>query len=603
VTTNRRAKLAEEWKQTTTERGRILAYLQSRGLPENCLEDVGDEVLRFHPSRKYWETTEAGDPVLVGTFPAMVARVTDRDGAGVTLHCTYLSDEGAGKAPVASPKKIMPPSTEGGTRGASVKLQAAGSVLGLAEGIETALAVHAATGQRCWSCLSAHGLETVDLPAEVQAAHIWGDSDPVGERSALRLAETLRAKGIAVYLHLPAKAGKDWLDIYNEVGPGGLADELAEREAWNPEPSIGIRLDSVKPERVTWLWPGRLPFGKLAVLDGDPGLGKSTVALDIGARVSTGRPMPDGTGGGDPAGVVIVSAEDGLADTIVPRLLLAGADLERIVALDACPDDEGGHPFTMPEDLHWLEQAVYGIEARFVFMDPLMAFLSGNTNSHRDQDIRRVLARVHSLAENTGAAVLVIRHLNKTPGGPAVYRGGGSIGIIGAARSGLLVARDPDDESRRVLASIKSNLCLPPESLSFRLESVDGGAARVVWEGTSAHRADALLAMPGTDDERRAIDDARDFLLTVLDDGPVASSQVKTEAKSAAISDITLRRAKAALGVLSRKEGMAGGWVWSLPEGAHERPKVFTPGDRASSGNIEHLREPEPLPPTEVVTV
>ena|GEM_PF-3131823 len=615
MTSNTRKKrdhLKTTWSGTTGDRTRVVEYLKSRGLSGNVLEAVSDQVVRFHPSLDYWDYDEQDKLVKLGTFPAMVAKVTDGEGAGVTLHRTYLDPDDPGKLELGDSlpaKKLMSPATDGGTRGASIKIFPAGSVLGLTEGIETALAVHTATGQSVWSCVSAQGLETVDIPTEVRAVHVWADNDAseVGQRKAAALAERLTRSGHKVYLHIPPEPGADWLDIFTRSGEDALLQELTNAQEWSPDHtdglSVGVRLSTVKPEQVFWLWPGRLPLGKVSVLDGDPGLGKSTVALDIAARVSRGFRMPDGTGGGEPAGAVIVSAEDGLADTIVPRLLAAGADLERIIALETCPDDQGGHPFSMPDDLGWLERAIREVDARLIIIDPLMAFLDANTNSHRDQDIRRVLARAHALAEKTGAALSFIRHLNKTSGGPAVYRGGGSIGIIGAARSALLIARDPDDENRRVLAAVKHNLSVPPESLLFRLETTESGVARVTWEGTSSHQADALLAMPSTDDERRAIDDAKDFLLTVLSNGPVASSQVNSEARSAAISDITLRRAKSALGVVSRKEGMTAGWVWALPEGAHESPKMFIPGDRASSAHDEHLREPDPLPRGEVVTI
>jgi hypothetical protein len=463
-----------------------------------------------------------------------------------------------------------------------------------------------------WATISAVGMEKVILPDDVQTVHLWADNDPTsraGQEVAAKAAERFHSEGRIVFVHVPpGKKKSDWLDVYARDDTDPLLDALVAPEPWQPggdingsgSMAVGVFLSEVEPEQVTWLWDRRIPQGKLTVLDGDPGQGKSTVAFDLAARLTQGHGMPDGTGGGEAAGVVILSAEDGLADTIVPRLIAAGADRSRVLALQACPDSDGKgeHPPVLPDDIPYIRAAIERAKAKLVIIDPLMAYLSGDTNSHRDQDIRRLLFQVATMAEDTGAAVLVVRHLNKSGGGQAIYRGGGSIGIIGAARSGLLVASDPDDENKRVLAPIKSNLCRPPDSLSFHLEADPAGAARVVWDGTSTHSANALLAFPATGEERHAIDDAKDLLLTVLADGPVASSQVKAEAKSAAISDITLRRAKAALGVVSQKEGMTGPWVWWLPEGAHEKPKVLTPGDRAPSGPDEHLRENDPEPET-----
>ncbi len=316
------------------------------------------------------------------------------------------------------------------------------------------------------------------------------------------------------------------------------------------------------------------------------GLGKSTATLDIAARVSTGKHMPDGTPSIAAAGVVLVSAEDGLADTIVPRLLAAGADLERITSLDSCPDDDSGHPFTIPDDLVYLERAIHEIGARFVVIDPLMAFLGGGTNAHRDQDIRRALARVHSLADSTGAAVALVRHLNKGSGQP-IYRGGGSIGIIGAARSGLLVARDPDDDDRRVLAAVNVNLCLPPDSLSFHMEGLDDGGARVVWEGKSTHSAEILLSLPTSNEEKSAREEAKGFLLDLLSGGPVSSNEALAGARQAGLSEATIRRARADLGVKPTKSSFTGSWTWSLPfEDAQDARRCSTPESEHLGGNV-----------------
>jgi RecA-family ATPase len=194
------------------------------------------------------------------------------------------------------------------------------------------------------------------------------------------------------------------------------------------------RVADVPRERVTWLWPDYLPAAKVVVLDGDPGLGKSTVVADLAARITVGKPMPDGSGGGDPRAVVLASAEDGLADTIRPRLELAGADLTRVAVIEAVELPEGRTaPLELPGDLEALEAVVRDVRARLVTIDPLVAFLAGTVNANRDQDVRRALHPVKDMAERTGAAILVVRHLRKAATDSAVQRGGGSIGIIGAA--------------------------------------------------------------------------------------------------------------------------------------------------------------------------
>jgi hypothetical protein len=349
-----------------------------------------------------------------------------------------------------------------------------------------------------------------------------------------------------------------------------LADGT-ERKIEDLEPKeIGKLLSGVEPEAVSWLWPSWLALGKLALVDGDPGLGKSAMTLDLAARVSSGVAFPDGAKC-EPAGVVLLSAEDGLADTIRPRLDAAGADTSRILALATVPD-ENGHDrlLSIPEDLPLIETGMRRVGANLLVIDPLMAFLSGDTNSHRDQDVRRALAPLAGLAERTGAAVLVIRHLNKAAANNPLYRGGGSIGIIGAARMAFVVGKEPQDENRRVLAPTKNNLAMLPQSLVFELEEAESGSVRVNWLGNSEVSAKDLLATPQDQEHADVRSEAVEFLNEVLADGPLPAKQVIEEADDAGISERTLARAKKMVGVMSYREGETGErgkgqWLWKLP--------------------------------------
>jgi hypothetical protein len=332
----------------------------------------------------------------------------------------------------------------------------------------------------------------------------------------------------------------------------------------------------------------------LHLVEGDPDLGKTTMTLDLAARVSTGAAMPDGTPGIDPAGVVIASAEDGLADTIRPRLEAAGADLDRIVALTAIVDAHGERMPGLPSDLAAVEAAIAKVDAALVIIDPLMAYLDASVNSWRDQDVRRALAPLAKLAERTGCAIVAIRHLNKSSGSHALYRGGGSIGIIGAARVALLIAQDPDDPERRILATIKNNLAPHPPSLAFRLMGdVTHAAARIEWLGESEHRASALLAMPVDDEERGALDEACDVLRVILADGPVAARDAEREAHAAGVSRATLLRARKATGVVSERVGglgRAGGWQWRLGAKALSEPlRHPSPDGESLSADVSAL--------------
>ncbi len=344
------------------------------------------------------------------------------------------------------------------------------------------------------------------------------------------------------------------------------------------------RLSDVQPERVAWLWPGYIPLGKLAVIDGDPGMGKSTLFFDVAARVSTGSPMPDDSYSDvrGAAGVVILSAEDGLADTVRPRLDAAGADVSRIVALDAMESGDRERGVTLA-DLDGIEAAIMQADAKLVIIDPLMAYLGGETNSYRDQDVRGVLAPLARLAEKHGVAIVIVRHLSKGGQSNVLYRGGGSIGIIGAVRSGLMVGYDPEDPEgpRRILAVSKSNLAAFPPAMAYHMEEAGNGTARIVWEGTTHHTAAAITATMQQDDgeERTERDEAADAIRAALADGRRVQKDVLKEVREiTGCSDSTIQRARRRLGVKSDREGFGPGSqvYWRLPDvWDGERPDAY----------------------------
>jgi hypothetical protein len=249
------------------------------------------------------------------------------------------------------------------------------------------------------------------------------------------------------------------------------------------------RLADVQPEHVGWLWSNRFAAGKLVTLDGDPGLGKSVLALTFAGIVTRGGEWPDGTWCDEPGDVLIMSAEDGVADTIRPRLDAANADPCRVHLIE--------HGLTLAATDE-IERHITETGARLLIVDVLMAYLPGN--AYKDQDVRRVLTPLATVAERTGCTVLLVRHLRKSRGGEPIYRGGGSIGIAGAARAGFVVIRDPNQpEDVRVMASVKNNLASPPKSLAYRLVGVDSEACeavRVEWLGEDHRSAAALLNKP-----------------------------------------------------------------------------------------------------------
>jgi len=328
--------------------------------------------------------------------------------------------------------------------------------------------------------------------------------------------------------------------------------------------ALDICASSVTPEEVTWLWSGRLPKGKLTIFDGDPDMGKSVVTVDIAARVSTGRDFPDGAKC-EAGNVIIVNVEDGAADTIVPRLTAAGADLDRIYILSSIPDGKGGtRLLNLPDDVPLLERLIKKREAVLLIIDPVLTMLSGDAN--KDQDARKALMPVGHMAERTDCAVAAVRHLNKSIGLKAIQRGGGNMGLIGVARAGSFFANHPEDEALRVMAPHKSNLAEKPPALSYRIVTAAfHTTARIEWMGTVEHDADALAAGGATTPhEKTVMADAVEFLRDELSDGPMWAKQVFRDAKDAGIAEITLRRAKTTLRVKSEKIGVEG-WQWELP--------------------------------------
>lgn len=255
-----------------------------------------------------------------------------------------------------------------------------------------------------------------------------------------------------------------------------------------------------------------------------------------------------------------MTAEDGLGDTIRPRLDAAGGDPERVLVfqLDALPQiDEAG--------LQTIENAIRACDARLLVLDPLNAFLSERVDTYKDHHIRRALAPLAALAARTGAAVLVIRHLNKSGGQNAKYRGGGSIGIFGAARSALLARPDPNDPSRKVLAVNKHNLSGERAALGYEMVQVDRPIAtvKVHWRGPTTYTARDLLVDQVTDEDRSALDEAVAWLRDQLKAGPRLAEELFKDAAKVRIAERTLQRARAKIAT-SKKDDFKGGWVWTL---------------------------------------
>jgi hypothetical protein len=344
-------------------------------------------------------------------------------------------------------------------------------------------------------------------------------------------------------------------------------------------------LSNVVPEDVRWLWPRRIPLGKLTVLEGDPGLGKSTVLLDLVSRLSVAGTTPDGHQL-EQGGTVILTAEDGLADTVRPRIDAAGGDPSRVAAIVAVREGENDVPLELPQHVEAINTAIWEVDAKLVIVDPLVAFVGLNVNTWKDHDVRRALRPLAALAERAYVAVVFVRHLTKGAG-PAIYRGGGSIGIVGAVRSALLVAQDPEEEERRVLAVVKANLAPDPGSLAFYVEDDGHHRARIRWAGSSPHRANALVSLPEEPEARSALEEAVSLLRELLADGPRPVREVEKAAREAGVEPRTLRRARSRLGVRSSPDGFGGPRILSLPAPSVDH-SVVSDGQYQNKGKTDN---------------
>lgn len=344
----------------------------------------------------------------------------------------------------------------------------------------------------------------------------------------------------------------------NGVGVTDLAPPAAEMHV--------VALEDVTLQAVQWLWRHYLPLGKLVVIDGYPGQGKSTFVLDIAARLSRGAAMPDGTPGPPPGDTLILTYEDDAADTLRPRLEAAQGDPARVhhVAGVSYNGDDLLLPPSLPKDLALLETAIKNRpRMQLVIIDPLMAALGADVDSTSDQSMRRVLARLARIAEGTGVCIVIVRHVRKSHGGNAITAGGGSIGIIGQARVGLLVDRHPEEQDAAVLAVVKSNVGPLAPSLTFRKVSatIVGGDGEVIstsrleWSGAAGLSADELLSTrdEGAQDETR---DVAGWLGDVLAHGArVERKDVMRAASGAGFPERTVDRAAKRLGVVRERTG------------------------------------------------
>ncbi len=378
------------------------------------------------------------------------------------------------------------------------------------------------------------------------------DNDNAGNDGCSRLSSEL-PESLTVLRLLPAM--KDWNEVlqHREELPNRkyIAETITLKEPAAEPPVPMIRMSEVQEVAVEWLWEPYLPFGKLTILQGNPGEGKTYFAMQLAAACTNRRPLPN-MEPLEPFNVIYQTAEDGLGDTVKPRLLEAGADLDRVMVID-----DGDKPLTLSDKR--LERAIRENHARLLIIDPVQAFLGADVDMNRANEVRPIFRKLGEIAQETGCAIILIGHLNKAAGSQSTYRGLGSIDITAVVRSLLFIGKVKNDPTTRVLIQEKSSLAPPGKSLAFSLGDGNG----FQWIGEYDMTADELLA--GVEHTETKAEQAEKLILDLLADGKqMLSADIDKAAAQRGISARTVRTAKQSLGnkLISERSGTQ--WLLSL---------------------------------------
>ena len=364
------------------------------------------------------------------------------------------------------------------------------------------------------------------------------DSDTAGNDACSRIAK-LTPKGLTVHRLVPLF--KDWNEVLQhraEITDGKYIREAVYglREPPQEETVEIIRMSEVDTLTVEWLWEPYIPFGKVTIIQGNPGEGKTTLALRLCAACTNRKPFPFMLEH-EPFNVIYQTAEDGLGDTVKPRLMEAEADLDRVLVID-----EAKQELTLNDER--IERAIRQTGARLMILDPIQAYVGEKTDMNKANEVRPIFRRLADIAERTGCAVILIGHLNKSIGGQSAYRGLGSIDFRAAARSVLLIGRVKREPNVRVIVHDKSSLAPEGKSIAFCLDPEKG----FEWIGEYDITADELLSGAGGNNETKTEQAARLILDLLADGKEMLSEDIVKAAAEAGISERTVRAAKRSMG-------------------------------------------------------
>lgn len=463
---------------------------------------------------------------------------------------------------------------------------------------------------------SPHGCESARKanwrPLAGREAVILPDNDDAGRKYARDVASILvkQNQGTRVKIvelpDLPAKGDiYDWLEAHDASEPEALRTRIEAlieaTPAVDSSEVIGgpilTCLADVEPVDIRWLWPGRVPLGRITLLVGRPGEGKSFLTTYMASRISTGSPWPDGTD--CPRGsVILVSAEDDPGDTIRPRLDAHYADVRQVHLLAMVRKIQAGGErhdvmFTLA-DIDALETALKAHpDCKLVVVDPIGSFLGGGTDAHRDNEVRSVLAPVTKLAEKYGPAVLIVAHRRKSGGSIADDLALGSRAFTGIARSVWHLTRDSENKRRRLLLPGKNNLAVEGHGLAF---TICGQPPAIAWEHDPVTMtADDALATENSSDPKHpgpkpeARNKAAEWLRDMLRTEPMEAGKIKEEAKEAGYAWRTVQRGKDDLGIVPHRNQFGGTWIWRLPtSGACQDTSCHDPQDVENLASWHH---------------
>jgi hypothetical protein len=434
------------------------------------------------------------------------------------------------------------------------------------------------------------GKWTTDLNkwfAGKQTAYILEDNDENGRRHAREVASNLQHIvddiRIVSFPELPVKGDvSDWL-----ADVGGTKEQLLARAKtaprWQPDGFILVRAADLVPRPMEWLWRGHILRGSQELLTGVPGNGKSQIHCALVAYVTTGGAWPDGCNGAPAGNVIMLTAEDCLDQTIVPRLIAAGADRDRVFILKKIRKDNKERMFLLSEDLEELERAIVKTgDVRLITIDPITAYMGGKLDSHRATDVRGQLGPLADLAERMDVALSAVTHPPKHTTQRAIDHFIGSQAFIAAARIGHMTIEEVSEDEhgyrvptgRGLFTNPKNNVSPKMSTLAYRIseKQIGGGikAAYVTWEEIVDVTADQAIAAATPAKERGQQSNVSNFLLDILMNGPVPTKLIEERAAARKFSKDQLDRAKKKIGIVSFKEPgkFDGQWLWALPEHA-----------------------------------